>query len=498
MTPPDIRTMLRKAVNFQLVDSYASYQAYYNTVVKTRQRIEALGAAAVEGLVAALADDDYRVRGLAATLLGKIGDARAIDPLREALANEDEPDSIKAIRNARSKLRDEQHIAELIYELRSGSPAERAEAVRLLSKTRENALIPHLKEALDDAAPLVRDQAIRALGFGRARDDRIVEDLIRGLHDTDAGVRLTAVKTLTRNRSGDPRIAESLLQAVHDNDSIVQRAVLTTLRDFKDERCVPVFRQYITHDDHAIREAAMRGLHDLAPPAALHDLIAFVYSHVLQDDAPWFWMVASALGDIGDATAVPALIDFMQHPNPELRPAAVKALITIGSTAAVAPLIALLWHTEAEIRLYAAAILGRLGDRRAEEGLRSLAALDVDAQVRQAAANALVNLDNRATEKADLALLLEKLDALLGADGLPRLEEVRKTLADIAEHRSEQALRPLQALVENRFPSIRRAAVMALGTMRLAGARPTLHTALDDESVMVRLYARHALATLEE
>jgi HEAT repeat protein len=494
---PDIRTLLRKAVNFELVDSYASYQAYYNTVIKTRQRIEALGVEALEGLVAALHDEDYRVRGLAATLLGKLNDARAIPPLRDALDRETEPDTVKAIRNARSKLRDEQHIAELIHELRRGTPEQRAEAVRLLSKTRENALIPHLKEGLDDDAPLVRDQAIRALGYGRARDDRIVEDLIRGLHDDDAGVRLTAVKTLKRNRSGDPRIFMSLLAAVHDDDTIVQRAVLTALRDFKDERCVPVFRQYITHPDHAIREAAMRGLHDLAPPAALHELIQFVYTHVMEDDAPWFWMVASALGDIGNPAAIPALIDFMQHPNTELRPAAVKALITIGSTEAVAPLLKMLKHQEAELRLYAAAILGRLGDRRAEEGLRTLADVDPDPQVQQAAANALVNLDNRATEKADLAALLRKLAALLNAEGLPRLEEVRKTMADIAEHRSEQALPPLSALVENRFPSIRRAAVMALGTMQLPSARETLHAALDDDNVMVRLYARRALEGLE-
>lgn len=494
---PDIRAMLRRAVNFQLVDSYASYQAYYNTVVKTRQRIEAMGVDALDGLMDALTDEDYRVRGLAATLLGKLGHMRAIPALRDALAAEDDPDTVKAIRNARSKLRDEQHIAELIYEVRTGDPAQRAEALRLLSKTRENALIPHLIEGLNDPAPFVRDQAIRALGFGRARDDRVVGHLIRGLTDDDAGVRLTAVKTLTRNRSGDPRIFESLLAAVHDDDTIVQRAVLTALRDFKDERTVPVYLQYITADDHAIREAAMRGLHDLAPPSALQALIDFVYGYVLVDDAPWFWMVASALGDIGDAAAVPALIAFMQHPNLELRPAAVKALITIGNTAAVPSLLALLAHDDGELRLYAAAILGRLGDRRAAAPLQRVAASDPDNQVRVAASNALVNLENRATEKADLDMLLQKLDNLLHVEGLPRLEEVRKTMADIAEHRSALALSPLQALVENRFPSIRRAAVMALGNMKLESARPTLTSALADDSVMVRLYARHALEVLE-
>ena len=60
---PSILEMLQKAVSVELVDSYADYQVYYNTVVKTRQRIEAAGAEAVPELIDALTDEDYRVRG---------------------------------------------------------------------------------------------------------------------------------------------------------------------------------------------------------------------------------------------------------------------------------------------------------------------------------------------------------------------------------------------------------------------------------------------------
>ena len=72
-------------------------------------------------------------------------------------------------------------------------------------------------------------------------------------------------------------------------------------------------------------------------------------------------MVAATLGDIGDPSAIPALIEFVQHHNDELRPAAVKALLTISHRSAVPQLVALLNHEEGEIRLYTVAILGRLG-----------------------------------------------------------------------------------------------------------------------------------------
>ena len=95
--------------------------------------------------------------------------------------------------------------------------------------------------------------------------------------------------------------------------------------------------------------------------------------------------------------------------------------------------------------------------------------------------------------------MLNKLEQLLDTEGLPRLEEVRKTLRDIAEFGDPRSVEPLVALNENTvFPSIRRSAVMALGAIGLpncAGLRSK--PLLDDSSTMVRLYAQHALKMIE-
>ena len=78
------------------------------------------------------------------------------------------------------------------------------------------------------------------------------------------------------------------MAVAHDDNVVVRRAALVALRDFNHETTIPVFLRYITDPDFAIREAAVRGLHNIAPPAALEPFMDYVYTHVLNDDAPWF------------------------------------------------------------------------------------------------------------------------------------------------------------------------------------------------------------------
>jgi hypothetical protein len=58
------------------------------------------GAPAVEPLIASLKDEDARVRAAAATSLGAIGDARAIDPLKQSLSEETDEAAKQAMADA--------------------------------------------------------------------------------------------------------------------------------------------------------------------------------------------------------------------------------------------------------------------------------------------------------------------------------------------------------------------------------------------------------------
>src|SRR5262245_2951412 len=69
---------------------------------------------------------------------------------------------------------------------------------------------------------------------------------------------------------------------------------------------------------------------------------------------------ALALGDLGDADAVDALLARVQDSHPEARQAAVIALGKLGNPAAVAPLLAALTEGPPEVRFQAARSLAEL------------------------------------------------------------------------------------------------------------------------------------------
>ena len=97
---------------------------------------------------------------------------------------------------------------------------------------------------------------------------------------------------------------------------------------------------------------------------------------------------AEALGKLGDARAVEALIGALKGDEKDVRGEAASALGEIGDARAVEPLIAVLKEGDADMREDAAEALGEIGDAGAVESL--IAALeDAEEAVRRAAAKAL-------------------------------------------------------------------------------------------------------------
>jgi HEAT repeat protein len=127
----------------------------------------------VDGLIEALGDDDWNTRYLAATVLGAIGDARAVEPLITALSNED--------------------WKRLPATLRQGPYR----------------LLPH-------AAHLHVCQTAAA-ALGTIGDARAVEPLITALSNEDLNVRKGAAKAL--GMIGDARAVEPLITALKQGRS---------------------------------------------------------------------------------------------------------------------------------------------------------------------------------------------------------------------------------------------------------------------------------------
>ena len=100
---------------------------------------------------------------------------------------------------------------------------------------------------------------------------------------------------------------------------------------------------------------------------------------------------ATALGKLGNSSAVEPLIAALQDHAGAVRGAAANGLGKLADSRAVAPLIALLQDPDAKVRALAARALGRLGDNRALAPLQQLAQ-DADQTVREKAQEAVKKL----------------------------------------------------------------------------------------------------------
>jgi HEAT repeat protein len=191
---------------------------------------------------------------------------------------------------------------------------------------------------------------------------------------------------------------------------------------------------------------------------------------------------AAALGQIGDAAAVPGLLAALDDANADVRRAA-AALGEIGYAAAVPGLLAALDDAEARVREAAAAALERIGDAAAVPGLLH-ALRDAEARVREAAAKALGQI-------GDATAVPGLLHALGDTAWL-----VRAAAAEALGRIGAPAVPGLLAALGDADANVREAAAAALGQIGDAAAVPGLLAALGDADADVREAAAAALGQI--
>jgi HEAT repeat protein len=149
---------------------------------------------------------------------------------------------------------------------------------------------------------------------------------------------------------------------------------------------VPPLIKALDDPNSSIRYLAAGQLGRLRDRRAVKPLI-----HSLQTDRDRVvrnW-VAAALGDIGDPSAVEALIAILKDDDSGLRFCATEALGKIGDERAFRPLLTVLEDKELYPRAYAAEALGRIGEPGALEPLVKVLQGTDDSWVRSMAARGL-------------------------------------------------------------------------------------------------------------
>ena len=308
----------------------------------------------VEGLIKALKNRDWGVRGEAVAALGKIGDSRAVEPLIRALKDEEWLVRDRAS-EALGEIGDARAAQPLIQALKCEKYEDeyvRNTAVAALRKIGEPAVQP-LIQALKDKDKDVREGAAKALG--RIGDFRAVDPLIEALKDEVRTVRLAAAGALTKME--DARAVEPLTQALNDKSSEVRKKALQALIKVGKPAVGPL-AQALGDESMDVRRKAAQGLHKMGwKPSNKSEQIAYL---IATDN----W---GQLAKIAEA-AVEPLIQALKDKDEDVRKKAAKALIKVGEPA-VEPLTQALAHKDKDVQFQAMSALKKICSPRTVKAL---------------------------------------------------------------------------------------------------------------------------------
>lgn len=210
------------------------------------------------------------------------------------------------------------------------------------------------------------------------------------------------------------------------------------------------------------------------------------------------WNAALLLGEIGDRSAVPALVECVgQDENVRVRRRAIEALGKIGDTSAVPAITAALKSEDNLERRDAARALGALGDTSAVPGLIE-ALKDEEGFVRRDAALALGLLGDRSAVPALQDLTGEppedfSVEAPLGPDEMSPV--AREAYFAIGALGGDTAVPAMKAVMKNPVAVVRARAATVMDQLGDDGI-PLLAELLEDESADVRRAAAPTLARL--
>jgi len=227
--------------------------------------------------------------------------------------------------------------------------------------------------ALKDEDWVIREEAAGLLGT--FKDPRAVMPLIALLRDPDRSVREAAVVAL--RAIGAPSV-EALGACLEQPDLSVQEAASAILSSIADERVLTPLITALRSNDWIVRMHAAKALGRIRTADAVEPLIPLLQDKVkaVREEA------AATLAAIGDS-AIPSLVNALQHEEWLVRLHAVEALGKTRSPQAVEPLLAVLFNDQdSAVREDAVRALGEIGDPQSvdylltamrEPGLRTVA-----------------------------------------------------------------------------------------------------------------------------
>lgn len=309
-----------------------------------------------------------------------------------------------------------------------------------------------LMDALQDSCSFVRRAAVIALGQMQAKEAQGA--LLRALDDPNFYVRRAAINAV--GKLDLPDLGPVLIQYLEVPDPRIRRTVIIALRRLETRQAIPhmiaLLEEYLadpSQKDLPVVKTLVDALGEMAAIEAVPVMINVMRGYVGVRS-----LTATALGQIGDERAVPALVEALEDKSSNLQLAALKSLGRVGNPIALDAVMVYIDSQDPRLRRTAALTLGGLRAQGTTQKLLDMARNDVSPLVRPAAVEALGELgdvhvvpqlikmtdDSNAYLRAALAYALGKL----AGDDADVQAVLRKLTLDSVEHVSLAAERALE------------------------------------------------------
>jgi HEAT repeat protein len=339
----------------RLLAIHETIQDAVTAIVRDPSMALAVGRRTVSPLIERLRLGHVEVRQRAAEVLGQLGDARAVEPLIEALRLD-------------------------------ADASVRAAAARSLGLLKALAAKATLLEALNDPDPDVGGAAAQALAELGEKGET-TDALLAALRDSDPGKRADTAQALAD--LGDRRALEPLLElALLDPDELVRDRTIEAIKARWADQAVD---RLITRMREAPRGSVWSRMLGGGKPRNERDQLLRLRQRA-----------AEALGHLGQPRALDAMIEALKDVDRMVRRAAAVGLGKLGNVRALDSLVLALRDKERDVRSEAALALGMLGKARAVEPLIKAWQKERDGEVRLHLGQAAQKLDPQLAERAGI------------------------------------------------------------------------------------------------